>query len=46
MPGTVKWVIFIAYSVPSKAKLRTMKDQGLFMEIDEEVPFVAAILRV
>ena len=46
MPGAVKWVVCVAYSSASKAKLRTMYTEGKFTSIDEEGSFLAGILRV
>lgn len=46
LPGAVKWVVIVAYSVDSKARLRTLKTQGKLTATDEEGAFVAGILRV
>ena len=46
LPGAVKWVVIVAYSVASKARLRTLKTQGKLTATDEEGAFVAGILRV
>lgn len=46
LPGAKKWVVCIAYSSTSKAKLRKMFTQGKFTAIDEEGSFLAGILSV
>jgi hypothetical protein len=46
MPGAVKWVVVIAYSVYQKKSLRNKFANGEVTAIDEEGPFVAALIKV
>lgn len=46
MDGAVKWVVIIAYSAYQKKSLRKKFARGEVSAIDEEGPFVAALIKV